>query len=99
MYRLNLTRLIAGLLFFVMSGSAFAQQRVTVDLNQSNLRTLFNVIEKQTTYRFSYINGVLEKEVPITIHQTDVPVNVVLDKAFKGTGLSFKIVSDTQIMV
>lgn len=99
MYRLNLTRLITGLLFMVLCVGASAQQTVTVNLNQANLRTLFDTIEKQTTYRFSYMNGVLDNKVPVTVHQTDVPVNEVLDRAFKGTGLSFKIVSDTQILV
>ncbi|WP_363322821.1 SusC/RagA family TonB-linked outer membrane protein [uncultured Muribaculum sp.] len=84
---------------FVLCSSAMAQQRVTVNLDQSSLKSLFDAIEKQTTYRFSYIHGVLENEPPVTIHQSDAPVDRVLDKALKDTGLTYKIMSDKQILV
>lgn len=100
MYKSILSRLIMGMFtVFVLCSSALAQQRVTVNLNQSSLKSLFDAIEKQTTYRFSYINGVLENEPPVTIRQNDAPVDRVLDKALKDTGLTYKIVSDKQILV
>ena len=75
MYKSILPRLITGLFAMLMlCSSALAQQRVTVNINQSSLKTLFDTIEKQTSYRFSYINGVLENEGPVTIRQENVPL-------------------------
>lgn len=100
MYKSILPRLITGLFaMLLLCSNALAQQRVTVNLDQSNLKTLFDTIEKQTSYRFSYINGVLENEPPVTLRQENVPVDRVLDLALKNTGLTYKIMSDKQILV
>lgn len=100
MYKSILPRLITGLFAMLMlCSSALAQQRVTVNINQSSLKTLFDTIEKQTSYRFSYINGVLENEGPVTIRQENVPVARVLEQALKNTGLTYKIMSDKQILI
>ena len=51
----------ASICFGLTSAAAFAQeQKVTVDLKQRPLTELFSFIEKQTPYRFSYRDIVLQ---------------------------------------
>lgn len=74
-------------------------QTVTVNLKKASLQQVFKAIEKQTSYRFSYRNEVIDHRADINIHHTNVPVNRVLDDAFKGRNLTYSIVSPQSIVV
>lgn len=74
-------------------------QTVTVNLKKASLLQVFKAIEKQTSYRFSYRNEVIDHRADINIHHTNVPVNRVLDDAFKGRNLTYSIVSPQSIVV
>lgn len=74
-------------------------QTVTVNLKKASLQQVFKAIEKQTSYRFSYRNEVIDRRADINIHHTNVPVNRVLDDAFKGRNLTYSIVSPQSIVV
>ena len=88
------------ILLILCSFTAFAQeQTVTVHLKNASLKQLFNSIEKQTTYRFSYRNLVLDEIRDITISQKDAPVSTVLNTALKGRNLEYSIVSSKTIVV
>lgn len=97
------TRLFSLLLMCVTAvGIAYAaasDQRVTVNVENTTLKSLFKDIESQTTYRFSYRNAVLDNRKDVTVRMTDVPVSRVLDAAFKGRQLSYEIVSANSIVI
>lgn len=64
-----------------------------------SLREIFSAIEKQTTYRFSYRNVVIDTTKDITISQTKVPVSSVLNEALAGKNLEYNIVSSKSIVI
>ena len=74
-------------------------QTVTVNLKKASLHQVFKAIEKQTSYRFSYRNEVIDHRANINIHHTNAPVSRVLDDAFKGRNLTYSIVSPKSIVV
>lgn len=80
--------------------NAFAQeQKVTVELKNATLRQVFKSIERQTTYRFSYRNTLVDDKSDITISKRQVEVSVVLDEALKGRNLTYTIVSSKSIVI
>lgn len=83
----------------IMSTFAQKQQEVTVELKNATLKQVFKSIEKQTTYRFSYRNTLVDDKSDITISKHKVSVSVVLDEALKGRGLSYTIVSSKSIVI
>ncbi len=97
------TRLFSLLLMCVTAvGIAYAaasDQRVTVNVENTTLKSLFKDIESQTTYRFSYRNALLDKRKDVTVHMTDVPVSSVLDEALKDRNISYEIVSANSIVI
>lgn len=85
---------------FLLSANIFAQENtVTINVNRASLREVFNVIEKQTTYRFSYRDAVVDTLQNITISKTNVTVPIILDLALKGRELEYKIVSSKSIVI
>lgn len=88
------------MLLILCSFTAFAQkQTVTVRLKNASLKQLFTSIEKQTTYRFSYRNLVLDEIHDITVSKEKAPVTEVLDVALSGRNLQYEIVSNKTIVV
>ena len=100
--RLKLQKLFCMAVCFFCIGivSAFAQeQKVTDELKNATLRQVFKSIERQTTYRFSYRNTLVDDKSDITISKRQVDVSVVLDEALKGRNLTYTIVSSKSIVI
>lgn len=89
------------LCFMMFCGSARAQATPTVDidLTNSSLQTLFETIEKQTPYVFSYRDDVLDTSKTVSIKCTGMSVNKVLDQALAGTDITYQIVSEKSIVI
>jgi len=82
------------------SVSVYAQeQRVTVNVRNASIKEVFKEIEKQTTYRFSYRDVLLDERRDITMSKEKASVPSVLDEALKGRDLNYKIVSATMIAI
>lgn len=80
--------------------SAVAQsQTVSVNLKNGTLQELFSSIEKQSNYRFSYRNVVLDKQQNVTIDMKNAKVSEVLNTAIAGRNLNFAIISDKSIVI
>ena len=92
-----------SLVLFIMLCIPFigiaAQQKVSVYVTNATLKQVFGVIEKQTSYRFSYKSDIIDNRKDITIKKTAVPVNHVLDAAFRGRSLNYTVVSPKSIVV
>jgi len=91
-------------LFFLLcvGGIAHAQikeQTVTVNLQNATLSKVFSVIEKQTTYHFSYRDLVIDNKSDITISKTSVPVSEVLNTVLAGRNLEYTIISSKSIVI
>lgn len=89
-----------SLLLFFSTFHAIAQEKlVTVNVKNVSLKDIFNLIENQTTYRFSYRNVILDDNKNISIQVTNAPVTTVLDQALKGRNLEYSIVSSKTIVI
>lgn len=95
--------IIKGLVIFILLCIPFigisAHQKVSVNVTNATLKQVFAVIEKQTSYRFSYKSGIIDNRKDVTINKTNAPVNDVLNDAFKGRSLKYSIVSEKSIVV
>lgn len=97
---LKLKFLIAIWTMCLFSITVSAQtQNVTINVKNASLRQVFKVIEKQTTYRFSYRDAVIDSRNDINASFTSQPVPTVLDAVLKGRNLGYRIVSSTSIVI
>lgn len=96
---LRLFTLFSLLLLFSTFHAMAQEKLITINVKNVSLKDVFNIIEDQTSYRFSYRNAVLDADKNISISATNVPVTVVLDQALKGRNLEYSIVSSNTIVV
>lgn len=89
------------MLLLTLSSLSIQAQSQTVNINVRNakLKHVFDVIEKQTPYRFSYRTGVVDNRSDVTISKQQATVPTVLNLAFKGRNLKYDIVSSTSIVI
>ena len=80
--------------------SAFAQEhKVSINVSNASLETLLSTIEEQTTYRFSYRSKLFDGQKPVTLKVRNATVASVLDEAFQGRNLDYKVVSSDMIAI
>ncbi|MCD8260349.1 MAG: carboxypeptidase-like regulatory domain-containing protein [Bacteroides sp.] len=93
-----LTRVM--LLFFLSTMPALAQDnRVTINLTNASLREVFTAIEKQTPYRFSYRDVVIDSLENITISKNNATVSFILDEVLINRDLEYSFVSSRSIVI
>lgn len=97
--QLKLFTLFSLLLFFSTSGAIAQEKPITINVKNASLKDVFNLIENQTSYRFSYRSVVLDADKNISISAANVPVTTVLDRALEGRNLEYSIVSPKSIVI
>jgi len=85
-------------MFWCMNTNA-QEQRVTVNVKNASLKDVFKAIERQTTYRFSYRDVLLDNRYDITMSKEKANVSSVLDELLKGRDLNYRIVSSKMIAI
>jgi TonB-dependent starch-binding outer membrane protein SusC len=97
--KLKLTALLILVAMFNIRGNTYAQKtKVTLELNNSTIEKVIETIEQKTDFRFIYKLNDIDLERVITISVKNQPIDVVLNKLFKGTPTEFKV-RDTQIIL
>lgn len=73
--------------------------RVTIHVTNASLLQIFNQIEKQTTYHFSYLDSEIDNRADISMSVNNASVPSVLNRALKGRSLTYRIVSAKSIVI
>src|SRR5438105_14439522 len=81
------------------ANNGLAQENITLKLENASLKKAFKTIEKQTSFRFLYNDGVLPADQKINISVQDKPAAEVMKKLLENTLLSFKIIGNDLIVI
>jgi len=80
------------ILLFVGSANLEAQNRkITLSVEKVSLRQLFNAIEKQTDYKFSYRDLILDDLKDVSVNVEGKGIAQVLDQVLPAKNLQYKI--------
>ena len=82
-----------------LANNGFAQEKITLKLENASLRKAFKIIEKQSSFRFVYNDEILPANRKISISMQEQPVNNVMNKLLENTSLTFKIVGNDLIVI
>lgn len=92
--------LLLTLLSFSLCTNLCAQEKtITANFKNATLKQVFNSIEKQTSYRFSYRNAVIDNRRDITISMSHASVVSVLNEALRNRNLEYVIISSRSIVI
>lgn len=91
--------LILFLISFNQVTSMAQNKLISVDFKNVSLEHFFTVIEKQTNFRFSYRNIILDKKQDITLKMENASVEQLLNSVLPAKGLKFIIAPDHSIVI
>jgi TonB-linked SusC/RagA family outer membrane protein len=96
---MKITFLLLLVSFMHVYADGFTQQKVSINLESTDLQTVFSQIERKTQYRFLYNQSILEKKGKVTVRASNEYVPIILDKLFEGSGISYKIMNGNLIVL
>ncbi len=94
---MKLTAIILLIACLQLSAKSYSQ-RVTLDLKDASLETLFKEIRKQTGFQFLYDKYAIKDAGKITLQVTNIPVEEALARGLATTGFAYKIIEHTIIL-
>lgn len=82
-----------------VSARGFSQDRITLKMNEAEIKKVLFAIEKKTNYRFLFSENALKKKPKVTVDAVDAPVTELLDKILANTGVSYKILASKLVVL
>lgn len=82
-----------------VSARGFSQDRITLKMNEAEIKKVLFAIEKKTNYRFLFSENALKKKPKVTVDAVDAPVTDLLDKILANTGVSYKILASKLVVL
>ena len=98
----RMMKLTIALLFATclqVSARGWSQERITLRMNETEIRKVLFAIEKTSNYRFLFNENALKNKPRVSISAEDEPVTEVLDKVLANTGISYKILSTNLVVL
>lgn len=91
---------LAVLIFFTffLAATGVKAQNISIDAKAVLMYRVFKQIEKQTDYLFWYKGKMHDKNVPITVSFSNMPVKAALDKLFEQLPYTYEIVGKTIVV-
>ena len=96
---MKLTFLLTVLFVGTLQASVNAQTRLTMNLGETNLKEVFNEIQRQTQKTVVYNNERLDLDRVIEADFDDEALEDILDKVLSGSGMGYKFTNDYIVIV
>ena len=98
-YKGNGLLLIICLLFLIVQGSRAQTRTISVDVKNASLEQVLSLIEKQSDYKISYRNSILDRSPDITLKRENVAVEELLQTILTPKGLKYNIAAGNSIVI
>ncbi|MBS1512034.1 MAG: TonB-dependent receptor [Bacteroidetes bacterium] len=82
-----------------LSAKTYSQQRITLKIQSTELKSALKQIERKSIYRFLYNNDVLSANQKVTIDANNSTVTEVLDNMFSNTSLTYRILDNNLVVI
>ncbi|MBK8142034.1 MAG: TonB-dependent receptor [Chitinophagaceae bacterium] len=82
-----------------VSARGFSQDRITLKMNEAEIKKVLFAIEKKTNYRFLFNESAFKRKPKVTIDAVDASVTDLLDKILANTGVSYKILGSKLVVL
>lgn len=83
----------------VLSLNLFAQERISLNIENMALVNVFKVIQEESGYRFFYSDDLVDLNKSISLEVKDVGIQLVVNELQAQTDLSFRLMEDKLIVV
>lgn len=87
------------MLVFTLNLSATGFGQISVEARNKSIREVFNILEKETSYRFFYNDALKSVDKTVDLVVSDKNIDQILETLFESTGLGYRILENNLIVV
>ena len=77
----------------------FSQTKVTIKLDQVELKYALQQIEQKSQFRFLYNQSILKKAKKVTLVANEMPLDDLMNAMLAGTGISYRLVNENLVVL
>src|SRR4051812_19281375 len=99
---LRIMKLTAALILIAclqVSAKTYSQDRITLNLQSTDLKKVLAAIEKKSTYRFLYNDALLAGKPKVDVNVTNEDVINVLDGLLANSGIGYKVLDNKLVVL
>ncbi|WP_157799170.1 SusC/RagA family TonB-linked outer membrane protein [Mucilaginibacter auburnensis] len=96
---MKLTVILVMVLNLSAFANVFSQTKISVDLKDTDLSTLINTIERNTSYRFVFSNRKTPTDKKVTVKADNQDVTAVLGKVLADLNLDFRELDNHLVVI
>ncbi len=105
LFYLKLARIMKLSLFLLfavclqVSAKGYSQDKITLKMNEAEIRKVLLAIEKRSDYRFLFSEEMVHNKPRVSINVENVEITEVLDKILNNTGIGYKVLRDNLVVL
>lgn len=99
---LRVMRLTLCLMLFTglhVYADGWAQNKISLQVQNADLKQVLQQIEKKSQYRFLYNQNVLQNAGKVSVSAENASLTAVLDELLEGTGIKYKLFSSDLVVL
>jgi TonB-linked SusC/RagA family outer membrane protein len=77
----------------------FSQEMISISVKNVELKKLFSLIQKKTSYRFLYYDAVIPGDKKVSINASGASIEQVLDQALSKTSLKYRLMENNLVVI
>src|SRR3954470_13138378 len=99
---LRIMKLTATLILFAclqVSARTYSQDRITLNLQSTEIKKVLAAIEKKSNYRFLYNDALLAGKPKVDVNVTNEDVITVLNDLLANSGIGYKVLENKLVVL
>lgn len=96
---MKLTIALMTLVCMQVAAKTYSQDRVTIRMNEAEIKKVLFAIEKKTSFRFLFSEDIVKDQPPVTIDVVEAPIDQVMGILLGNSGISYKIINETLVVL
>lgn len=96
---MKLTAIFLIVVCLQASATGYSQSDISISVKNVELKKLFNLIQKQTDYRFLYEDAQLPKDARINLDVKQASIQTVLNTVLSNTSLRYRIINSNLVVL
>ncbi len=85
--------------FLFFTGAAFAQESISLNIENKPLKEVFTTIQKESGYRFFYNDDLIDSNKSINLSVKNTTIEKIIEELKRQTNLTFRLKEDKLIVV
>ncbi|MCX6317828.1 MAG: TonB-dependent receptor [Bacteroidetes bacterium] len=82
-----------------VSAKGWSQDKITLNMNETELKKVLFAIEKKSDYRFLFTEDIIKGKPRISVNVVNATLQEVLDKILANTGVTYKVLGSNLVVI